>query len=141
MFNNRLFPAPVNEGAGCICHREHIGKKDYKTVKKRKKKKKITPPEHMVSVLQAPPLLLLSTGSVVLSALSIQAPFGGSPQRSANTAWSNSSPYCTRRGSLFIFPFFFPCLPACLIRYEELTHNPFIQTQIEQECIYNNDIK
>lgn len=43
-------------------------KKDYELLK-------ITPPEHMVSVLQAQPLLLLSTGTVVLSARSIQLSF------------------------------------------------------------------
>lgn len=41
-----------------------LEKKDYKLLKK------ITPPKHMVSVLQAQPLLLLSTGTVVLSPFS-----------------------------------------------------------------------
>lgn len=80
----------------------------------------------MVSVLQAQPLFLLSTGTVMPSALSIQLSFSGTPQKSANTAWSNSSPYCTRKGSFYF--------PACYIRAEELTHGPFMHTQPEQQC-------
>lgn len=56
----------------------------------------------MVSELQAQPLLLLSSGTVMLSALSIQLSLSGTLWRPANTAWSNSSPYCTRGGSFFI---------------------------------------
>lgn len=36
---------------------------------------------------------------------------------------------------------FAPSLLACYIRYEELTHNAFVQTQIEQQFYLKRDIK
>lgn len=97
---------PARRGTRCICPHWLIRRKHYKLLRK---KKKITPAEHMVSVLPARLLLLPSAGAVVPSVLSIQLSFSGT-QESANTAWSNTPPYCTRRGTFSLPLFFFPCL-------------------------------
>lgn len=114
-----LFSLPVVER--CLCVTVHT------LVKQNNNNKRIFK-NHRVSVLQAQTLLLLSTGTVVLSAsvhsvvlklwicLRLRCPY---------TAWSNSAPYCKTTGSFFIF--LLP--PASFIRYKELTHNPFIQTE------------
>lgn len=118
-----LFSLPVVER--CLCVTVH-------TLVKQNNNKRIFK-NHRVSVLQAQTLLLLSTGTVVLSAsvhsvvlkLWIRLRLSVTPQRCPNTAWSNSAPYCKTTGSFFIF-----LLPAAsFIRYKELTHNPFIQTE------------
>lgn len=82
----------------------------------------------MVSVLQAPPLLLLSTGSVICSLHSVVLQW-------ITTVCTHSLEQQfpllhEERESLY-----FPSSPARFIRYEELTHNPFMQTQMEPECV------
>lgn len=78
---------------------------------------KETPPMHMVLVLQAPPLLLLSTQTVIL-----YTPFSTSCVKSRRSLqWSNSAPYCPKLVvSVILLQSF------CFVRSKELTHNPFI---------------
>lgn len=91
----------------------------------------------MVSVLQAQPLLLLSTETVVLSAFSIQLSFSGATETSASSL-EQQCPLLHKKRTFLHFPF---CSTDCFIRYEKLTHNPFIQTQIELEHNQKNDVK
>lgn len=81
------------QGASVIVDTLRGKKKDYKLLK-------ITPPEHMVSVLQAQPLLLLSTGTVVLSARSIQLSF-----TSLQTLPGATVPPTAQREGVFFFLF------------------------------------
>lgn len=102
-FNNSLFSRTCIEGTGCICQRDLIKRTHYKLLKKSSTSK------HMVSVLQAQPLLLLSTGTVMFSALSIQMSFSRTPQKSATLPGATVPP--TARGEgVSLLPFLFPCL-------------------------------